>query len=530
VSLRKVSETPSRRKTDRPQRRIAAIDIGTNSIHMIIAESFGDGYRVIDKEKDMVQLGRDSLEGRPLTPEAIERGVKSLKMMSDIARRWKVDEIVAVATSAVREAPNRRRFLSAAERGAGIKIRVISGEQEADYIYRAVRSAIDFHGGTALSIDVGGGSVEMIVGTSAEVFFTQSVPLGALRISQKFHLDRAASSADIKECRSFVRKTLKKVAGQIAALGFDFTVGTSGTILTLAELAAQQGSAGSTVTSGLRWLSRSRLQELIEALAPLDVAERVSRFGIDAKRAETIVGGAVVLREVMDGVKTDQIRSCDVALREGIVETRLDALRHRKGAVRDGSVRRNSTMALADQTDVDLTHAHHVAALALRIFDQTTELHMLQTGERELLEYATLLHEAGMHVSYQSHHKHSYYLISHAGLRGFTADQVAIIANVARYHRKSPPAVEHSNFAELTPTQRKVVMKLSAILRIADALDRGRQGAVRDVAVVVDDESVLFRIRPRGDAAVEYGSASKKGKFFGEAFDRKVRFSLSRRS
>ena len=519
-----------RRKSDRPQRRIAAIDIGTNSIHMIIAESFGDGYRVIDKEKDMVQLGRDSLEGRPLTPEAIERGVKSLKMMSDIARRWQVDEIVAVATSAVREAPNRRRFISAAERASGIRVRVISGEQEADYIYRAVRSAIDFHGGTALSIDVGGGSVELIVGTSAEVFFTQSVPLGALRMSQKFHLDRAAGAGDVKECRTFVRRALKKIVAQIAALGFDFTVGTSGTILTLSELAAQQATNGTTVASGLRWLSRSRLQELIESLAPLDIAGRVERFGIDAKRAETIVGGAIVLREVMDGVRTDQIRSCDAALREGIIETKLDAIRQRKGTLPDGNVRRTSVMALAGQTDVDLMHAQHVAALALRIFDQTSELHRLQTGERELLEYATLLHEAGMHVSYQSHHKHSYYLISHAGLRGFTADQVAIIANVARYHRKSPPDADHPNFAQLTPTQRKVVMKLSAILRIADALDRGRQGGVRDVAVVVDDKQVLFRIRPRADAAVEYAAASKKGKFFGEVFDRKVRFSLSRRS
>ena len=525
-----MAETPLRRKTDRPQRRIAAIDIGTNSIHMIIAESFGDAYRVIDKEKDMVQLGRDSLEGRPLTPEAIERGVKSLKMMSDIARRWQVDEIVAVATSAVREAPNRRRFISAAQRSAGIKVRVISGEQEADYIYRAVRSAIDFHGGTALSIDVGGGSVELIVGTNAEVFFTQSVPLGALRMSQKFGLDRAASSSDVKACRAFVRRALKKIVAQIAALGFDFTVGTSGTIVTLSELAAQQTTNGSTVASGLRWLSRSRLQELIEALAPLDIAGRVERFGIDAKRAETIVGGAIVLREVMDGVKTDQIRSCDAALREGIIETKLDAIRQRQGLVPEGNVRRASVMALAGQTDVDLAHAQQVAALALRIFDQTTALHMLQTGERELLEYATLLHEAGTHVSYQSHHKHSYYLISHAGLRGFTADQVAIMANVARYHRKSPPHADHPNFAQLTPTQRKVVMKLSAILRIAVALDRGRQGGVRDVAVLVDDKNVLFRIRPRADAAVEYAAASKKGKYFGEVFDRKVRFSLSRRS
>jgi exopolyphosphatase/guanosine-5'-triphosphate,3'-diphosphate pyrophosphatase len=228
-------------------------------------------------------------------------------------------------------------------------------------------------------------------------------------------------------------------------------------------------------------------------------------------------------------VGTDQIRACDAALREGIVESKLDAIRHRHGR-RDDSVRKTAAMALAGQTDVDLTHAQHVTALALRIFDQTAQLHMLQTGERELLEYAALLHESGMHVSYQSHHKHSYYLISHAGLRGFTADQVAIIANVARYHRKSPPDVGHPNFAELTPTQRKVVMKLAAILRIADSLDRGRQGAVRDVAVVVDEENVLFRIRPRADAAVESAAARKKGKYFGAVFDRAVRFSVSRRT
>lgn len=527
--MRAAKPAPTRRTSDRPRRRIAAIDIGTNSIHMIIAEGFGSGYRVIDKEKDMVLLGRDSLEGRPLTPEAIDRGVKSLKTMSEIARRWRVDEIVAVATSAVREAPNRRRFLSAAERASGIKVRVISGEQEADYIYRAVRSAIDFNGGTALSIDIGGGSVELVVGTSSEVFFTRSVPLGALRISQKFHLDQAATVAVEKECRLFVRRTLKKVVAPVTALGFDFTVGTSGTILTLASLAAPQASSGAQIASGLRWLSRRRLRELIADLAPLDIAGRVDRFGIDAKRAETILGGAIVLHEVMKAVDTDQIRACDAALREGIVESRLDAIRARRGLVNDGNVRRSSAMALAEQTDIDLAHAGHVIALALRIFDQTMELHRLQTGERELLEYAALLHEAGMHVSFQSHHKHSYYLISHAGLRGFTADQVAIIANVARYHRKSLPGEDDPNFADLTPTQRKVVTKLAAILRIAVALDRGRQGAVRDVSVAPGDKTVLFRIRPRGDAALEHAAAARKGKYFGEVFDRAVRFSVARR-
>lgn len=505
-------------------RRVAAIDVGTNSIHMIVAEADRRGYRVIDKEKEMVQLGRDSLEGRPLTDSAIERGVGALKTMVEIARRWKATEIIAVATSAVREAPNRRRFVAAVEREAGIRIRVISGEEEADYIYRAVRSAIDFHGGTALSIDIGGGSVEMIVGTADEVYFSRSEPLGALRMSQKFGLEDAAAATAVRECRRFVRQSLKKTMARIAAIGFDFTVGTSGTIVTLAALARESG-----VESGLRWLTRKRLRELIDALAPLTAAERSQTFGFDAKRGATIVGGAIVLEQIMAGLEIEQIRASDAALREGIVEKYLDGIRQedRRGSSADG-VRRSSVMELAERSRVDFVHAQHVAKLALRIFDQTQELHRLQIGERELLEYAALLHEVGRHVSYQKHHKHSYYLISHAGLRGFTADQVAVIANVARYHRKAPPAAEHDNFSSLSQAQRGVVMKLAAILRVADALDRSRHTAVRDVAIELEKDSIRFRVRPRRPAEVELESALKKGKYFGKVFERTTRIELAR--
>lgn len=508
-------------------KRMAAIDLGTNSIHMIVVESARGRYRVIDKEKTMVQLGRGSLEGRPLTDDAIERGVAALRQMSEIARKWNVDDIVAVATSAIREAPNRRKFLSAAEKASGIKVRVISGEEEADYIYRAVRSAVDFHDGTAMTIDIGGGSVELIVGTGDEVYFTSSEPFGALRVAQKFGLDGPANAAAIAECTKHVRKALKKTLARVADIGFDFTIGTSGTIVTLATIAAEEASNGNTVTPGLRWLSRKRLGEIVDTLAPLTVEERAKRFQIDAKRAETIVAGGIVLELIMDKLEIDHLRACDVALREGIVEKVLDSQRDRP-ARGGGSVRRSSVTALAQRSAVDRTHASQVARLALRIFDQTQSLHMLRIGERELLEYAALLHEVGTHVSYQSHHKHSYYLISHAGLRGFTADQVAVVANVARYYRKAPPAVEDHNFAELSRTQKLVVQKLVAILRIADALDRGRRGAIRDVRVVVSDDEVTVELRPRDDAEVEIATAERRAKYFEKVFDREVTFATSR--
>jgi exopolyphosphatase / guanosine-5'-triphosphate,3'-diphosphate pyrophosphatase len=503
-----------------PRRRIAAIDVGTNSIHMIVVEEQKHGYRVIDKEKEMVQLGRGSLEGRPLTDAAIERGVEAMKKMAGIAERWQVNEVVAVATSAIREAPNRRRFIAAVQKASGIRVRVISGEEEADYIYRAVRSAVDFHGGTALAVDIGGGSVELIVGTAEQVYLTSSEPVGALRMSQMFTLDRAATPALIDECRAYVTKRLKKPLARIAALGFDFSVGTSGTIVALASLATlTTNGGGDTMSSGLKWLSRKRLRELIDALTPLSAADRAKRFAIDERRAETILGGAIVLDVILRGLKLDQIRASDAALREGIVDSVLDRVREPKER---GSVRRASVLSLIERSDVERTHATHVARLALRIFDQTQELHHFRTGERELLEYAALLHEVGMHVSYQGHHKHSYYLISHAGLRGFTTDQVAVVANVARYYRKSPPRDEDENFAQLSDAQKDVVRKLSAILRIADALDRGRRRAVRDVGVELDGRAVRFQVRLRGEGDVEVAAATRRARYFGKVFETDV--------
>ncbi|HYK02342.1 MAG TPA: Ppx/GppA phosphatase family protein [Thermoanaerobaculia bacterium] len=505
------------------KQRIAAIDVGTNSIHMVVVEQQRHGYRVIDKEKDMVQLGRGSLEGRPLTDDAIARGVAALQRMAGIAERWQVTGVVAVATSAIREAPNGRRFITAAQKASGINVRVISGEEEADYIYRAVRSAIDFHGGTALAIDIGGGSVELIVGTQDEVYLTRSEPVGALRMAQMFDLDRAATPAAVDECRKYVRKGLKKTLAAVARLGFDFSVGTSGTIVALSTLAAASAAAnGDAVSSGLRWLSRKRLRDVIDALTPLNAGDRAKRFGIDERRAETILAGAIVLDEIMRKLDIEQLRSCDAALREGIVEHVLDEVRQppKKG----DSVRRSSVLSLVERSDVERAHATHVARLALRIFDQTADLHRCNTGERELLEYAALLHEVGMHVSYRDHQKHSYYLISHAGLRGFTTDQVAIVANVARYYRKSTPDDEHDNFAQLSPAQQEIVRKLVAILRIADALDRGRRRAVRDVAVEADEETVRFHVRLRGDAEVELASAAKRARYFGKVFGTDVDF------
>lgn len=470
-------------------RRIAAIDIGTNSIHMIVAELRDGGYRVIDREKDAVQLGLGSLDGAPLTPEAIDRGIESLERMKKIAERRHAKEIIAVATSAVREAPNKREFL----RRVPLHVRVISGTEEAELIYRAVRSAVELQNETALCIDVGGGSVEIIVGRSTDIHFAHSAPLGALRLAQRFSLTDFAENADMDRCRRFVRKTVRPIQKKVRAFDADVCVATSGTALALA--------GGTATAHGLKRLRRSDIADTIANLAETTAEERSVELEFDRKRAQTIVAGAIVIDEMMDAFDVDELLVCPAAMREGIVES----LTH---GTRD-SVRRASVLALARRMNCDIRHGTHVAHLAGRIFDA---LDLRESG-RELLEYAALLHETGMHISERGHDRHTDYIVRNGDLKGFTEEQIAIIASVARFYRKDPP--DDWNI-------RQMKAKLTAILRVADGLDRGHRQRVRDVHVDVDDD-VVIELQTRGDASVEIESAKKRAKYFRQVFGAKVR-------
>jgi exopolyphosphatase / guanosine-5'-triphosphate,3'-diphosphate pyrophosphatase len=500
-------------------RRIAAIDVGTNSIHMVVAELRRSGHRVVDKEKEMVQLGLGSLNGRPLGDDAMARGAAAVAHMAEVARGWEVDDIVAVATSAVREAPNRRDFLRLVKETSGIKIRVISGEEEADYIYRAVRSTVDLEGGTALCVDIGGGSVEFVIGTASEIYFTASEPIGSLRLAQQFHLQDLAAREAIESCRRFAAEHLRKVQKKVRRIGVDQCIGTSGTIQALANAAA--ASENNPTVS--RMLTREALADVVARLAGTTARERVERLAIDEKRAATIVAGAAVLTAIMDAARLPSILACPVGIREGILEAQLGAAQKPEEG---RSKRRLSVAALARRSDCDGRHSQHVARLASRIFDQTAHLHGLKADRRELLEYAALLHEAGMHISDRGYHKHTYYLVRHATLRGFTEQQLIIVANVARYHRKAKPGDDHENLGEVSAADRADIEKLAAILRIAEALDRSHRQAVRDVAVRSNGGGVKFLVRTRSDASVELDAASKRARYFGEIFDRKVRFQL----
>jgi len=498
---------------------MAAIDVGSNSIHMIVVEPRGRSYRVLDKEKEIVQLARGSLGGEPLTSEAMERGVASLVRMAEIARRWEASDILAVATSAVREAPNGADFIRMAQEAAGVRINVISGEEEADLIYRAVKHAVDFHGERAVLIDIGGGSIELVVGTEHEVYLAHSDPLGAIRLAEKYFKSDPPSASEIFKCRKHVRKTLRKTLFHISAVGFDFCLGSSGTINTLATIADTTVS-DQAVASGLKWLEREQLEKLVEKLSGITAQERVDIYDIDPKRSETILSGGLALLEILLALNVKKMRACSAALREGLVDVWFERREMKRESA--GGVRMSAVIDLAEQSGYDGAHALHVADLALQIFDQTKGLHGYDAAERELLEYGALLHEIGMQVSFRGHHRHSYYLIRHSGLQGFTTDQVRITANVARYYRKALPSLEHDSYIELPERLRRVVDVLAAILRIAAGLDRGRRQAVERVSVVVGKKQVRFKVTGRLDASLEIESARRKARFFGMLFERKV--------
>src|SRR5262249_23867911 len=287
-------------------------------------------------------------------------------------------------------------------------------------------------------------------------------------------------------------------------------------IQTLAALATPSDAA-----VPLRTLTHEAVKELVTMLAPSTLRQRVEKMGIDPKRARNIVAGAVVLEQVMYSLRIRSLLACSAAIREGIIESHLAG-----GTARSGKLRRKAALALVDRSDCDKRHAQHVAMLALRIFDQTRMLHALPDDSREVLEHAALLHETGMHVSDRAYHKHTYYLVRHANLRGFTEEQLILVANVARYHRKSPPSEGHPNLEELTSSQRGDVEKLAAILRIAEALDRSHKQSVRDVAVRLNG-GVRFNVRTRTDAAVEIAAATKRAKYFASLFETKVRIEAS---
>jgi exopolyphosphatase/guanosine-5'-triphosphate,3'-diphosphate pyrophosphatase len=511
---------------------LAAIDIGTNSLHMIVVNVRADlSFEVIDREKEMVRLGAGGLDGRALTSEAMEAALQVLSKFKRLAESHRVEHIVAAATSAVREAENGGKFLRAILRRTGIQANVISGTEEARLIHLAAAYGLGLSGEVAVDIDIGGGSVEITRGTGPAIDMGRSFKVGVIRLTERFVKTDPISPRDERKLVRHIHAELDQYLDKITRAGFDRVVGTSGTILSLGAIAAAEVEGAPVRELRNRRISAKQIRRIRKLVTSVNLQKRLQIPGLDPRRADLVVAGAILVDTVLKRLEASEVALCDLSLREGLV---LDYIaRHRREiaqADRIPDVRRRSVIELAERCNYYADHAQQIAKLALMLFDRTRAVHGLTDREREWLEYAAILHDAGVHISYERHHRHSYYLIKNGDLRGFEPREVETIALVARYHRRGEPDRDDEGYQDLGRKRRRVVRTLAAILRLAENLDRSHSQIITALEFHDRGDDALLQIRTAGDAELEVWAAVRNVAPFERMIGKPLRVEVNRLS
>jgi exopolyphosphatase/guanosine-5'-triphosphate,3'-diphosphate pyrophosphatase len=494
---------------------VGFIDVGTNSVRLMLVHVQPDhSYAVISVQREAVRLGEHEFGSGRLQPEAIERAVLVCRSFAGLARSYGADDIVAVATSATREASNRLDFLERLRDEAGLEVHAISGKEEARLVYLGVLSRVDLGDRTALAIDIGGGSTEVIVGTAQGDLFMDSLNLGALRLSDELFApgdSGVVSGAARGELQRRVELSSAHAAQELRRFRIDVAYGTSGTIRNLAAAAAR---VFHDATPGREQpLSRADLRKLLPMLSAMTSEERARVPGINPERADIIVAGAVILESIMTAAGVKEIVAlADCGVREGLLVDYLQRTGN-TGLVQGMSVRERSVLQLARATKFDEVHARRVQALALGLFDSSREagLHALGDRDRELLAHAALLHDIGAFISYRDHHLHSAYLAGNADLLGFDQDEVEIVAAVIRFHRKTMPTERHRSLAGMRRRDRESVPLLSLLLRLAEGMDRSRSACVTAARLGIEEpDGVLLEVETAGDCHLELWAVERQ--------------------
>ncbi len=503
--------------------RIAAFDLGSNSFHLLVVDAHADGTFVpLVKEKEMLRLG-DAVGREGRIPEALaDRAVATVHRFRKLAEGAGSDEILAYATSAIREAENGGELVDRMAVEAGVKVRVISGREEAQLIFAAVRASVVIDPGPALCLDLGGGSLELMVGDGGGLRWAESVKLGVARLSAELVTGDPLSDDDVRRLRKRITSVLGPLADDVAGFGPGMAVGSSGTFCDLARMVAARRTGSVPLAVNQLSFSREELLALHEELLRLRSSERARLPGLEAKRADIIPAGSTLLLTAMELFGFDRMTVSEWALREGII---LDAIPRHEAADWTGdprAIRATSVLQLARRCNWDEGHGRHTARLALDLFDQTSSLHGLGPHDRELLEHGSLLHDIGEHVSTESHHKHSAYLIQHGKLRGFPPDEIDFVAALARAHRGGGPKPSHEPFSFLDGDAQDRVTRLAALLRVADGLDRGRAANVSGIDVVLNGSRARLVAKADVDIAVELWGARRKRELFERVFGRRL--------
>ena len=510
---------------DGKARITAFIDIGTNSVRLLIVRlNANRSYNVLRQEKEVVRLGEGEFKQSLLTDPAMDRTVTVCTKFAELARNLGADDIVAVATSAAREARNQQELLDRIRSRASMDVSVISGMEEARLIYLGVSSGLHIGDRKAFFIDIGGGSCELAIGDQHQYHYLDSLKLGTIRMTALF-LPEGHSGPVTDEMydrmRKHVRTAMIRTKKVVAENEISMTVASSGTAINLAQIASRMFEIED---QGPLTLRRSHLRKLATHLCSLDLERRKQVPGINPERADIIIGGAAILETLMDELNIEEVLVSDRGLRDGLLVEYLIKNGLMSGAA-TLNVRERSILQLGRSCDIDEVHARTVQRLALSLFDsaRAANLHTLGEWERELLSHAAFLHDIGDFISFHNHHLHSFYIISNSELLGFDQREVAIIANVARFHRKKVPNRNDRELKGMDRHGQEMVMKLSTLLRIAESLDRSHEGLIVNARFGhVDRDGASLSLHSKKECQLECWGVAADGKAFQRTFDRSL--------
>jgi exopolyphosphatase/guanosine-5'-triphosphate,3'-diphosphate pyrophosphatase len=489
--------------------RIAAIDIGSNSIRQIVADVAGDGtIRVVDEMKAAPRLGAGTRETRRIDESRMRDALEVVGRMTTLARQLGAERVEAVATSAVRDTGNGQLFLDLIREETGLAVRVLDGEDEARLSFRSALAHFELGKGRAVVLDIGGGSLEIALSADGLLERLISLPLGALTLTEEF-LPGKIKRSRVKKLRRKVRRALARklpVRNWHGAM----VIGSGGTCTNIGEMhLARRGLHMAQTVQGTK-VPCAEIERMLDALVDLPADERARVPGLNPARADIIVAGISVIVEVLERLDSPELTVSSYGIREGLL---LETARVRPTIADPGESRERSVLQLAERSHYEELHSKRVQKLALQMFDQIGERLGCEALERALLSDAALLHDIGYHINYEDHHKHSYHLITHGELLGMTPVEQVIVANVARYHRGPGPKKKHRNYSGLDKQSRQVVKRLSAILRVADGFDRGHSAVVERVDADWTADSLVLHAAPSangGDMQLELWGAERK--------------------
>ena len=499
--------------------KLAAIDIGSNSLKLVIVEAAAsDSFTLLVQERERVRLGHDTLKNHFLSAEALDLSSAAIAKFRSIAESREVDSIIAVATASVREANNSAEFVNAIEQRTGVRVEVLSSIEEARLIGVAAAQFFGAEKDSLLNIDIGGGSTEISLMKNGEPHKLFSMKLGAVGLTEKYMFSNPPTSKELKNIQIEVAFALERPLRKIAGENWQISSGTSGTILNLAALLNFQPGDSSSASPGINY---KKLVALNKMMSKITLEERIKLPVISAQRAEVIVAGGQILEGVMQALNIQTLQPCSNALREGVI---IDYLREIETEslppVPDvDNYRLRDVFAVGRRYGYEETHALQVADLAEKIFDSLAPIYNLRRHGRTLLSAAALLHDVGYHISHESHHKHSLYLIKHSEMTGFSETEKLMIANIARYHRGALPKEKHFDYMQLSEKDRRITAQLGAVLRIADALDRGYENHVKDIKFKRSKQDLRLKLVSDQDCLIERKAIEHKKDLFELAFN-----------